>query len=216
MPNPETELIAGELYIAYQHGWSTDEPTWAVLTSDEAKAAHLAARLGGRVKEAQSLAGAMEVLLDTNALEATLDVPTSLMYRSVQRRASATAQEDHVASVSETRSRADTPGGRARPCDQMVEARAGTGRRPEVSLLFRITGAEDLGAFRLTSKSWGFAESVRALSDESAPAGHLVRVMVRIETSRMTTRSGVAVVFVRPELVVLDPLPEDGHWCLAA
>lgn len=194
MPNPGTELIAGELYIAYQHGWSTDEPTWAILTNDEAKAADLAARLGGRAREVPARAGATEVLLGRNAVEATLD----------------------AASAAVTRSGADQPGGSMRTCDQMVKARAGTGPRPDVSLLIRITGAEDLGMFRLTSTSWDFAESVHALAADADPVGHLVRVMVRIHTRRLTTRSGVAVVLVHPQLAALETLSENVRWSLAA
>ncbi|GAA3368476.1 hypothetical protein GCM10020367_06970 [Streptomyces sannanensis] len=215
MLNPETEPIAGELHIAYQHGWSTDEPTWAVLTHGE-KVADLAARLGGGVREAQGRAGATEVLLGRSAVEATLAGPTPLVYNSVRRQGPTTVRMDQAVSAASTRAEAGKADGRIRTCDQMVEARAGTGPRPEVSLLLRIAGAEELGAFRLTSESWDFSESVRALSAEAFPAADRVRVMVRIHTSRMTTRSGVAVVFVQPQLVVLDSFSEDVHWSLAA
>ncbi|OII67182.1 MULTISPECIES: hypothetical protein [unclassified Streptomyces] len=79
MSNPETELIAGELRIAYQHGRSTDEPAWAILTNDEAKAAEVAACLGGRLREAQGQAGAIEVILGRSAVEAVLAGPTALV-----------------------------------------------------------------------------------------------------------------------------------------
>ncbi|MFB7585172.1 hypothetical protein [Streptomyces hydrogenans] len=98
----------------------------------------------------------------------------------------------------------------------MVKARAGTGSRPAVSLMLSIAGAEDLGVFRLTSESWDFSEAVRTLSAEVVPPGGRVRVAVRIQTSRMTTRSGMSVVFVQPQLAVLDPFSENVHWSLAA
>ncbi|WP_411573595.1 hypothetical protein [Streptomyces fradiae] len=216
MPNPETELIAGDLHIAFQHGRSTDEPTWAILTNDEAKAADLAARLGGRMREAQGQAGAIEVILGRSAVEATLSGPTALVCNSVRRRGPATVQMDQGGSAALTWSEAGKANGRTRTCDQMVRARAGTGPRPEVSLLLSIAGAEDLGVFRLTSESWDFSEAVRALSAEVVFPGGRVRVVVRIHTSRMTTRSGVAVVFVQPQLVVLDSFSENVHWSLAA
>ncbi|MFE1439853.1 hypothetical protein [Streptomyces sp. NPDC058739] len=215
MSNTDTELIAGELHVAYQHGWSTDEPAWAILTNDAAKAADLAALLGGRMRETQGQAGATEVILGRSAVEATLAGPTALVYNSVRRRGPATVEVDQAGSAALTRSEAGKANGRTRTCDQMVKARAGTGSRPEVSLMLSIAGAEDLGVFRLTSESWDFSEAVRALSAEVGPSDGPVRVVVRIHTSRMTTRSGVAVVFVQPQLVVLDSFSENVHWSLA-
>lgn len=216
MSNTDTELIAGELHIAYEHGWQAAEPTWAILTNDAAKAADLAAHLGGRTREAQGQAGATEVILGRSAVEATLVGLTALVCNSVRRRGPATVEMDQAGSAALTRSEAGKANGRTRTCDQMVKARAGIGPRPEVSLLLSMTGAEDLGVFRLTSESWDFSETVRALSAEVVPAGDRLRVVVRIHTSRMTTRSGVAVVFVQPQLVVPDSFSENVHWSLAA
>ncbi|PAX82057.1 hypothetical protein CLM85_09845 [Streptomyces albidoflavus] len=215
MPNAETEPIAGELHIAYQRGWSTDEPTWAVLTHDEATAAELAAHLGGRVREVPVRAGAVEVLLDRDALKATLCGSTSVVNRSVQRQGPGASRTDHAASAAAARSTV-AKSGRRRTCDQMVEARAGVGPRPEVSLRIRIAGADDLGAFRLTSTSWEFVESVRVLAAEASSAGERVTVMLSIHTNRMTTRSGMTVVFVHPRLSALEPLAESIRWSLAA
>ncbi|WP_031010933.1 hypothetical protein [Streptomyces sp. NRRL F-5727] len=216
MSNTDTELIAGELHIAHQHGWSTDEPTWAILTIDAAKAADLAALLGGRMREAQGQDGAAEVILGRSAVEATLTGPSAFVCNTLRRRGLATVEMDQAGSAALTRSEAGKANGRTRTCDEMVKARAGTGSRPAVSLMLSIAGVEDLGVFRLTSESWDFSEAVRALSAEVVPPGGRVRVAVRIHTSRMTTRSGVAVVFVQPQLVVLDSFSENVHWSLAA
>ncbi|MFF4855417.1 hypothetical protein ACFY2N_11025 [Streptomyces rubiginosohelvolus] len=215
MSNPETVLIVGELCIAYQHDWSTDEPTWAVLTSDEPKAADLAARLGGRVREVPGRAGVIEVLLDRNALEAALDRPTPLASRSVQRQVSVTARMGHAVSAAATGVAAARPEPR-RTCDQMAEVRAGTGPRPDVLLRVRLAGVEDLGVFRLTSTSWDFVESVRALEAEVSPDEQLVAVVVSVHMNRMTTRSSMTVVFVHPQLSALEPLAERTRWSLAA
>ncbi|MFE5734415.1 hypothetical protein ACFQ7A_26340 [Streptomyces sp. NPDC056528] len=200
--------MAGDLHAEYSREYRlSGGAAWSILTGDAEKAAVLAARLGGRMREARARVGAIEVLLNQDTVFGTL---VDVVYRPPRRRETTDQGKGDAESAALPLSEVGK-----RTCDLMAEVRAGARRRPEAALHLRIMGAEDVGVFRLASPSWEFSETVRVLATERVPGGEPERVELGISADRTTTRSGMEVSFIRPWFVVAPEL-NGVRWNLAA
>ncbi|MEU0112880.1 hypothetical protein ABZ137_03940 [Streptomyces bobili] len=91
--------------------------------------------------------------------------------------------------------------------ERRAAARTGVGPRPDVSIVFRLAAAPEIGDLQFTSSAWQLFESLESVSSAMAQSDGAVQMVLSLRERRLETRSGVDVSFTYPEVRSVQRLP---------
>ncbi|MFF4607168.1 hypothetical protein ACFY12_31090 [Streptomyces sp. NPDC001339] len=181
-------------------------PSWLLTTSNEEVAATVARLYGGQSRSRDRQQDLFELTLDNDAIAVNVDGPEAVVNRLVLQQVEEHAPI-HVCDGFNFLQPMDNAGD---PCgcpesvfDRKAAARSGRGPKPDARLAFRLAAAPDLVIFHLTSSTWEFSDSLSAAVAGMERGDNGAQMTISLQRKAVTTRSGMAVSYVRPILSVI-------------
>lgn len=198
MLNGQADVV-GQLWAQEsRNGRTVPLPAWKLAIGDRAVADSVL-RVYGGVRRARSDGRGYDCVLRCDSIAIRVDHRADIANHLVLRNG------EDLAHVCDGSARVRPVSGSDSLCACPVDAfelraaaRAGTGPKPEVRLIFELAKAPELGRFSLFSSSWELADSLRrVLLETDANLDH-VELALNLRSKQFATRSGLDVSIVFP------------------
>ncbi len=186
--------------------------TWHIGASDSEMTSRLAALFGkpsDRPTEGCSRALCVDSRL--TVLPIVIEATESITVRMVRRGGRAVEHLCEGGSWVVPPARAGEPCGCPRTmAERRAMARSGLGPKPDITVIFRLADAPEIGRFAFRTSSWDLAGELERIVATSGPAGLPGRFRLHLATGEFVGSGGTRVRYARPGIGSEQTAPADG------